>query len=654
MAETDLIIRLKLDKSVAERESKQYHDGERQRVAQTAQAGREAQRQFLAESRAASRARRDQITADAKAEREATSETAKANKAAQAEAKKGLKETSDALRKRITDENALKVVLTQQQTAERARLELTQQLNRKRIDSAKQVMMEENRHFKSLKESTDRVGDSTESLLGKYATLGATVGMVGAVGAAWQDVIEKQRQAFAEFNKINASARVGAGVSNKTSEQQSADILKLSVNSGLTFDQADELKRQYAGTVPIAVQKGNISEKVSEEVLAETAKTGARLGGDQGTRGELAGIIGQFGPVKSKEEGLSKLESVRKQLVDGRGDDGPLSRALLNAAPTLIEGGMVGSIEEAGALVGTMSLAGGAGQADTLSKQLARGVRGTTPKQVAALEREFGIKAGSTENLESRLDKMVPKLRDVKAKGGDVHAYLRDSEMSEENIEATEAMLPNYEAFKLRTKQAKADAANEDDNGSTAVMAANEKFSKSAPGRTMKADAKGQAGRYLQGERIKEFGAMAAEEQAGLDSQDPNLGLSVQSKIASVASYLLPGIGTQAESYANRDLQKQIEDRGLTNPYGGIVGSVKSLFTAPSEVGGAMIKTLKDADVDPHASVADPLTNKIVEGLDKVAATIEAGNKVREGMANQPKPLGPAVGNPPGARAGMR
>lgn len=610
MSDRELNIRLTMDKSAATQQSKAFHDAERQRIRETTDAAKAAEKERTA-----------------------------AQKEALAEAKRASRETEAALRERIQAEKSLKVVLTEQQTAERARSELTQQLNRKRIDSAKEAMIAERRQFQSLKESTDGVSSATEGLVGRYATLGAAAGMVRTVGAAWQDVIAKQRQAIAEFNQITANSRVGAGVAGQTPEQYAAGSLRLSVSSGLAVADADVLKRQFEGSLPIGLEKGNITRGVADELLQGGAAMGARLGGDQGTRGEMLGLLAQFGKVGSAKEGLAQMEAVRQGLTAGRGDDSPLSKALLNVAGGLVrEGGMVGSIAENAALVGITSLAGGPGMADTRALQLTRAVRGTTTKQAQALEKQFGIKVGSTEGLESRLGKMIPKLREIQAGGTDVSAYLRDTlDLPEENAQALLEMMPNFEAFQQRAKLARETAAG----GGDSVVAANEKFARSATGRTMRADAKGAAGRFLQGERVKQFGAMTAEEQARLDSQDPSVMLGVQSRVMGAASYVIPGVGTQAENYANADLERQLGAAGVSNPYGGILGGARALFTPPAARGSAMIGALEGAGITPQSGIGGGAAEKIVAGLTKLIEKTEEGNRDRRQASQPPLNVGP-------------
>lgn len=644
MADTDLTIRLKLDKANAEQQSKLYHQGERQRISQTLKDNQEAQRLFLAESRAASRARRDQITADAKAERESNAETAKANRAAQAEAKKGLKDASDALRKRIADETALKTVLTQSQIAERARLELTQQLNRKRIDSTKDVMVAENRHFKSLKVSTSEITQTTEGLIRSYLGIGTAIAAVGTLGAAWQKVAQTQRESHAAYMDMLKESRSGAAVKGTTPEAYAAGTLKTAVASGLTLGEADTLTRQFEGSVPIGLQKGNISRTTADEILSQTAVVGARLGGDQSTRGELAGIVSQFGKIDTAEQGLGKIEAVRKQLVDGRGDDGPLTRALLNVSGTLAnEGGMLGTIEETAALVGTTSLAGGAQSADTRALQVTRASRGSTIKQAKALESEFGIKVGSTENLESRLEKMVPKLRKIKSDGGDTYSYLRDTlDMPAENIEALQEMVPNFEAFKSRA----AEARETSKTGGASVVAENKKFLGSSEGRTMRAKAKGDAGQFIQGQKQKDYRAVVAEAEADIKGQDPTL-LNSLTTLGVDTLGRFTGAGNQSEERANRIMGEELDRRGISNPLGGVTGALRGATMSPTERGTSLMGTLRENGIDP----AQLITEKLGEKLDKLINKVEEGNVDRkEGNKPLARNAGQAVGKPPAAR----
>ncbi len=663
MSETNVKINFVMGKATLKEENRDMHRELRQQIRQTGgifkqqlaadlQAQKQANAMFLKESRESRRQIAAQIQADSKVERESIAETAKANRAALAEAKRGLQESSRALKQRISDENSLKVVLTQQQIQARATSELTQKLNRQRIDGAKAVLIEETRAFKGLKESSEGAASGMESLVGKYVGIGAIVGGVRAIGAAWGDVAEQQRKAAEAFQQAVKDARVAGGVSGKTPTQAAASIHRISAESGLNFNEANELKRQYEGTVPAALQKGNITQEVSDAILGETAKTGARLGGDQGTRGEMAGIVGQFGKVGSTGEGLAKLEASRKQLVDGRGDDGPLTKSLLSAAPTLIESGMVGSIEEASALIGTTSLKGGPLMADTTAKSLVKGLRGTTTEQAQKLESVFGIKRGSTEDLESRLGKVVPKLRQVKDSGTDVASFLRDEiKLPAEEVEAVSYMIDNYEMLKGRMATARQDAKS----GGAGVLADNAKFLASPEGMKMRAESQGEANVFTQGERVKGASAMAALEEANLKGESPGAlpaMRSFQKGIRNVASYIFPGLGNESEAYAGKDLDRQLADAGMANPYGGAGGMISGLFTPAAEQNQAKIGALQGAGQDPYAQMSAKL-EKQTTVLEKIATGIESGNKEREKQA-KPRPLNPGGPQQPGARAGMR
>jgi hypothetical protein len=152
------------------------------------------------------------------------------------------------------------------------------------------------------------------------------------------------------------------------------ESLGLRVKTGLGMMEASDLTRQFEGSLPIGLEKKNITRKVADELIEQVGVMQARQGGDAGTRGDLAGILGQFGKIGSAEEGLGQMEAIRQALTAGRGDDTPLTNQLLKVAGSIVrEGGPVPSLPEMGAIIGVTSLSAGPEAAGTRAEQLYRG-----------------------------------------------------------------------------------------------------------------------------------------------------------------------------------------------------------------------------------------------------------------------------------------
>ena len=270
-------------------------------------------------------------------------------------------------------------------------------------------------------------------------------------------------------------------------EQVLKEALNLRAKTGLGADEASDLTRQFLGATPIGVQKGHIDQATIDKVLVEQGVLHNRQGGDAGTRGELAGMIPQFRKVKGVNDLLGEQEAIRFALTEGRGDDAPLTRQLLNVAgPHVREGGMVGTLPEMAALVGATSLTAGPEAAGTRTDQIIRSLeagrtkhrkgQGAVESQADYLTKTLGI--DEKEGLESQLDKVMADLGKAKKEGRNINTYL--AERGFRNSEERQAIVElesNYKAVKGRFK-----VARESQDGAK-VKAQNDAFLASPEGR---------------------------------------------------------------------------------------------------------------------------------------------------------------------------
>lgn len=657
MADQELRIKLQLDKSLAVQNSKDYHAGERQRIKETAEAAKKAEKEKAQAAKDAAKEAADIARDVAKTRKEADKQVAESGKSAN---------------EQIRREN--KATVEQQRTLDRDRLWAWNQSESARIAAAKRTAQatieaekaadkargesvtkyvwdvrrkrqEERKAEEERKKAQEDTATSLDQLALRYVGIGAAVKAIDMIGDAWKRVADQQRQAHAEYIEILKNSRVGAAVSGSTPKQYAAETAALSASSGMPIAEADTFVRQFEGTVPIGFQKGNIDRNTADKVKAEGAKFGARLGGDQGTRGELLGILPQFGKIGSAKDAMGKMEAIRLALTEGRGDDSPLTRSLLNVAGKLGgEGGMVGSLEENAALVGTTSLAAGPLMADTRAIQLTRATRGTTAKTMQKTEDAFGLKVGNTLSLEDRLEKIIPKLRDIQGRGEDVVSWLTTNlEMPQEEAEALREFMPNFEVFKERAAKARETA----QGGGDAVVAENAAFGSTDLGRSMQAKAEGEAGRFLLGEKQKGFQGLAAKYGARR-SKDDSLGTAASDIINSLGAKIFSGIGTPEENDTLGALRDEIEKRGLRMPAN--ASGVRAGFTPPVQQGTAMMDTLRQAGVDPFQIVQGEIAKAITKPLDQVVEESKKQTEELKKLNRPPLPQGaPAQGR---ARAG--
>lgn len=216
---------------------------------------------------------------------------------------------------------------------------------------------------------------------------------------------------------------------DQTTDKELLESLTFRAETALGEADATEFTRQYLGSVPIARQKKNITPQVEKELMTQAGIMAARQGGSASTRGELAGLLGQFGKVESASAGLGQLEAIRIALMEGRGDDTPLTKQLLATAGAMVsEGGVVGSLQEQAALIGVTSLSAGPGRAGTRAEQLNRALRGGIGDKGTRgrYMNKLGVK--ENDNLETILGKIVPDLRRARSEGRNPDSYLKEQE----------------------------------------------------------------------------------------------------------------------------------------------------------------------------------------------------------------------------------
>ena len=422
---------------------------------------------------------------------------------------------------------------------------------------------QEQQAAKAAAAAQDEVTTATRGAASQILSMGASmIGLQGAgqilsqVKEAWKGIADEAVRAAEAAGLFHRESRVSGTLVGKTPEQVSPELLGLMTSSGLKREEADALYRQFYGSLPAGLQKGNITDDVAKQLLKETAVTAARQGGDTGVKGDLAGILPMFGKVESAQAGLGQLEAIRQALTEGRGDDTPLTRSLLNVAGTMVrEGGPVGTLPELAALVGTTSLSAGPGMADTRALQIMRGVRGTTREQMQAIEKEFGIQAGSKMGLEERLGLMVPKLREVE-KTQDVASWLTTAVGTpQEDAQALIEVMGNYDVLKKRFASARAGS-----TGGAAVVGQNKEFLNSALGRKMVAGSKEQAGQYLVGRQTQDAQALIESMRALQAAEPPSIGKQMEEMTYRATS--LGGWG-RAEAKAHEILLSQGRRQGI-------------------------------------------------------------------------------------------
>ncbi|SIN70156.1 hypothetical protein SAMN05444166_0239 [Singulisphaera sp. GP187] len=344
---------------------------------------------------------------------------------------------------------------------------------------------------------------------------------------------DAERAAEASFanrrNLLTESVLKGA---ERTTNKELLESFRFRAETGLGEFDATEFTRQYLGSVPIARQKGNITPQVEADLMKQAGIMAARQGGSASTRGELAGLLGQFGKVDSAAAGLSQLEAIRIALMEGRGDDTPLTKQLLASAGAMVsQGGIVGSLPEQAALIGVTSLSGGPGRAGTRAEQLSRALRGGIGDSGTRGNYLRGLKVEENDNLETLLDKIVPDLRNARGQGRNLDTYLKENKFG--NQAERRALLEVeqvYDQLKERFKAAREAGAN--------AEPANQRFLASPEGRAAVGDALNKAAEQTRGIRGERMAAYMREAAASPEFQmsENSPGASIGDRIAGYLS----------------------------------------------------------------------------------------------------------------------
>lgn len=337
---------------------------------------------------------------------------------------------------------------------------------------------------------------------------------------------DAERAAEASFaNRRNLRTESVLKGAERTTNKELLESFQFRAETSLNEADATEFTRQYLGSVPIARQKGNITPKVEAELMKEAGIMAARQGGDAGTRGELAGLLGQFGKVDSAQSGMAQLEAIRVALTEGRGDDTPLTRQLLQSAGSMVrEGGPVGTLAEQAALIGVTSLSAGPEASATRAEQLSRGLRAGLTKMVGGKgtkepQGKYLKRLGITEkdSLESALDKLIPDIRKARAGGREADVYLAEHGFrGEEERKAIVEVEGVYEQLKDRFKAAREAGAG----GGAAAAKANARYLASPEGRAAVGDALAKAAEQTRGIRGERMAAYMREAVASPEFQE--------------------------------------------------------------------------------------------------------------------------------------
>ena len=259
----------------------------------------------------------------------------------------------------------------------------------------------------------------------KMAGFSVAVTAAHAFGDGMREAREHAEKSAETVLKLRDGLRELANLQGKGSVDNAtlARTIQLRRASGMTDGEAKSFQEQFEGSLPLATDKGNITDKTAEAVARETARSATRVGLDAKTAGDLAGSIGAFGPITSARQGVGQIQQIIDQLNDGRGNLSPLVKELMKGGfSTVGKGNAFRSLSErAAGLRVTTGIVGNAGQASTALGAAIRGLTGFTKGQGKILT-AYGVESG--QDLPTMLEKIAPLIENAEKRGQNSSATL--------------------------------------------------------------------------------------------------------------------------------------------------------------------------------------------------------------------------------------
>lgn len=484
--------------------------------------------------------------------------------------------------------------------------------------------------------SVEKVGFSMGSLQAAWGTALAAVGGIKAIADAWNVVADNAVRSGQAALEYEGRVRSLAAVQNIDKPAAAvAGALKFASQTGFSLEKAQAFQEAFLGSSPAGVEKGNITQDVLEKVMVEAGIMARRQGADVKTRGDLAGIMAQFKKYTDPAEVLGDIEKVRYALTAGRGEDKPLTDSLLHVAGSLVKehGGMVADLPQLAAQIGTHSLTAGAMQSDVRTEQLARGLRGTTSKQMKFLQEWAGI--DEHDDMEQRVDKGVAALRKTMASGRDPTTFLVESGMNAEQTRALVEMEGVYEVYKQRLAKAREQGTGE------AVRKANKEFQESPLGRFEEGKMEKEAAGVVVGQKNKSWSAVLekAEAQWIIEHRDESEGEAFANILGGIGTGTFSaeaGRKSRIRGFAVEKLREQAAGMGILGdvekrryPLGGFVRP------ETAEEGRILSEEIGNAGGVPGSNMTG-----VSEGIDELVAIEKEKARERTNAAPPPLPAG--------------
>lgn len=424
----DLTIFLKLDRSLAERESAAWHAGEKARVdraltdhevaekakseylrrenAQRVQEAARAQKTAIEQAREAAKLelkdRAEAAKLIAQIERDAAKEKARVERELEREIKEAARRRAAedraeaAERKRLDNRN-----LTDTEINERAKLDIYRKTNRQRIEEVVKAHKTETDKARESERAASQMMGATKaavtSFAGQMIGLSSASAVLGEVQAGFLRVREAVFNSTELMQEFRESLLELAALKDRMGDTtaEAVDTLKLQAQTGQTRQGAVDLQTGFLGMAELMVGDGpgkKISDADAQKAMVGLGRLQAAQGAPAEAFGELGGIILQSAKGPITPEAITKeaaaLYDIQQPGNFGKGGFGSAIKQFGKALP-FIDADIL-TPYEAMALTSAFSISAGGEESGTALRQFLQGTVGSTSRdrKVKGLEGE--------------------------------------------------------------------------------------------------------------------------------------------------------------------------------------------------------------------------------------------------------------------------
>lgn len=310
-------IKVRLDKSHADKEAAAFHQAERRRAAETAKTqakeAREAAREQQALLRSLEKSQRDAAREQARAAKEAYREQQWAAREADGFIRNAAREQAAEARRAAAEQARLdNRVLSETEIRERSKTAIYRRTNQQRIQELLKTHKTEIDKARESELAANRVMGSATSAVTSFA--GQMVGLSGVSAVAGEIVAGFQRVRDSIFNSTELMqefretllelAALKDRLGDTTTE--SIDVLRMQAQTGQKRQDVVDLQANMLGIGEAAVRGGKTTMEDVRKAVTLIGRVQAVQGADAGAYGRLGGLLLQTMPAGTKPEDIAR------------------------------------------------------------------------------------------------------------------------------------------------------------------------------------------------------------------------------------------------------------------------------------------------------------------------------------------------------------